>query len=72
MQHEGKEAMAFGLMEFTGTHKGAPILTAPTLAEAMVMAKARLPIVLMEKDPDGHEAADIFTAHGAIYVIERV
>ena len=62
----------FALMEFNGTRKSAPILTAGTLDDAMETAAARLPIVLMEKDPDGHEAADIYTARGELYVIERV
>lgn len=62
----------FALMESTGLRKGAPILTAPTLDEAMEAAASRLPIVLMEKDADGHEAADIFTKTGLVYVIEKV
>lgn len=63
----------FALTESFGIHgKGQPLLTAPTLDEAMEAAKDRLDIVLMEKDSDGHEAADIFTKSGLLYVIERV
>ncbi len=59
------------LMEVIGFGRmSQPLAVFDNVDAGMKYVEEKFDIILMERDPDGHEAADIFTASGSLYVIQ--